>query len=185
MRGKRNFWMPFFVALLAASMLVQAAQAGRFHFITTSFSLGSFIFEGKLAGVGNTEVEVVLTAFGTVRAVCQNQDGSTSLGGTPILVNVVQKDVFHSTENGSVRVEMSAADPTSAKNQKLPNPEKAGCPAGDWVVDILDGSTNWTAATIAVRDGKGGNALKLSFTCTTTFNTNGVAVDLSCVQTSP
>ncbi len=161
-------------------MLAQAAQAGNFHFNSITFELGSLIARGTLVGLGNQAAEVTLTAYGKVTALCQNKGGNQAPGRNPIAVDTQETDHIFTDENGNAQVEVTAPDPTFADVEPSPTPKEAGCPNGNWtVVGLVDGSTNWTAARVVVKDESGQVQLDLSFTCTTLF-TNGVATDVSC-----
>jgi hypothetical protein len=97
-------------------------------------------------------------------------------------VDTQETRVFVTDENGNALVEVIAPDPSFADVEPSPTPKQAGCPNGNWmVVGVVDGSTNWTAARIVVKDESGLVQLDLSFTCITLFE-NGVATDVSCVE---
>jgi hypothetical protein len=183
MRRKWIVWAPALIALVMAGILIPNARAGNFHFNFINFSLGgSLVMNGLLAGTGNSDSEVTLTGYGTVTAMCENKGGKQAPGRNPIAVNVQQTNVFSSDQNGHTLVEVHAPDPTSPEFEPSPTPKQAGCPNGNWkVVDIVDGSTDWTAATVVVKDGLGAIQLDLSFTCTTTFE-NGIGTDVECVE---
>jgi hypothetical protein len=190
MQIKRSFvqmrwfvWAPLLVALLLSGILVPAARAGKFHFTGNSvtFFLGSLGMEGTLAGLGNEVAEVTLTGYGTVEAMCQNKGGQQAPGRNAIVVNTQQTEVFVTDQNGMALVQVIAPDPTAPGFEPSPTPKQAGCPNGNWEVDIVDGSTDWNAATIVVKDEFGQVQLDLSYTCTTFFE-NGVATDIECVE---
>jgi hypothetical protein len=163
--------------------MTQSTLAGSFHFNSLSFSLGSLDVKGSLAGLGNQAAEVTLTAFGKVTALCQNNGGQQAPGRNPISADTQQTSVFVTDQNGMALVQVSAPDPTFADLQPSPTPKDAGCPNGNWtVVGVVDGSTNWTAARIVVKDEYGQVQLDLSFACVTTFDANGMATSVSCVQ---
>jgi hypothetical protein len=182
MRKNWHIWASILAALLLAGLLGQAAQAGNFHFNNLTFNLGSLIARGTLVGLGNQAAEVTLTAYGKVTALCQNKGGQQAPGRNPIVINTQQTRVFVTDQNGRALVEVRAPDPSFTNIKPSPTPKEAGCPNGNWaVVGVVDGSTNWTAARIVVKDEAGRVQLDLSFTCTTFF-TNGISTDVSCVQ---
>lgn len=182
MRKSRLVWMSFVVIVVLAGLLVQTAHAGKFHFNSISFSLGSMVMQGTLVGLGNDAGEVTLTAKGTVIAMCENQAGQQAPGRNSIKVNVTQKEVFVTSSNGLAPVKVVASDPSFSGFTPSPTPKQAGCPNGNWsVVDFIDNSTDWTSANVLVKDETGAVQLNLNFTCTTTFN-NGSAVSLTCKQ---
>jgi hypothetical protein len=77
------------------------------------------------------------------------------------------------------KVDIHAPDPTSPGYEPNPTPEQAGCPEGNWrVVDILDDSTDWTAANLVITDSEGVVQVDKSYACTTIFRDYvGVRVD--------
>ena len=162
-------------------VFVTATLAGNFHFNSLNFDVGhSLVFEGVLAGLGNEEAEVSLTAVGSVTALCENRGGNQAPGQKPITVEVAQTIVVTTDSNGQAQVFILAPDPTSPDNEPSPTPKQAGCPNGNWkVVGIIDDSTDWTEARIVVTDDDGIVQIDLSFTCTTFFE-DGVAVGVEC-----
>lgn len=183
MRNKWIFWAPVVIVLALAMVMAPAAWAGKFHFNSIDFSLGgSLLVKGFLAGLGNDVAEVTLTGFGAVTALCENKGGNQAPGRNPIEVTAQQTDVFVSDSNGRALVQVIAPDPTAPEFEPSPTPKEAGCPNGNWnVVGIIDGSTDWTAATIVVKDGLGQVQLDLSFTCKTFFE-DGVATGIECEE---
>jgi hypothetical protein len=170
-------------ALVLAIVLVQTAGAGKFHFNSVNLGIGSLVLTGQLAGLGNEAGEVTLTGFGTVKALCENKGGQQAPGRNPIKMNVQQTEVFVLNENGQTQVKVTAQDPSLSEIKPSPTPKQAGCPNGNWkVTGIIDGSTDWTAAKVVVKDESGKVQIDLSFKCTTIFE-NGVGTDIQCVET--
>ncbi len=186
-RRKMKRWirMLSIVAVVAlVAVLTQSALAGKFHFNNVNFSLGgSLLLQGDLAGLGNDVATVELTGYGTVTALCQNNGGHVAPGRNPIAAQVQQTNVFVTDENGKAFVQVAAPDPTAPGFEPSPTPKEAGCPSAKWtVIDMADGSTNWTSANIKVYDDLGALQLDLWYACTTTFE-NGVGVSVSCTET--
>jgi hypothetical protein len=175
--------MQLSTAFLIASLFTHSAFAGKFHFNSIDFSLGgSMLVEGVLVGLGNETGTVTLTGYGTVTALCENKGGNQAPGRNPISVNVQETGAFVTQSNGRANVEVIAPDPESVEFAPSPTPKQAGCPNGNWsVVGIVDGSTNWTAAEIVVKDDAGEVRILASFTCTTYF-VDGMGVDIDCVE---
>jgi hypothetical protein len=183
LRSKWIIWAPALAALLLAGILVPVARAGKFHFNSVNFSLGSLVMEGDLAGLGNQQAKVTLTAYGTVKAMCENKGGQQAPGRNPISINTQQTVIYFTDQNGKAQVEVIAPDPTLQQIKPSPTPKQAGCPNGNWkVVGVAVGSTNWTAAKVIVKDEADKIQINLSFTCTTTFSSSGVATSVSCKQ---
>lgn len=184
MKARQSRLFVALTTLILVLVSVPAGFAGEFHFNNIGFDLsGSMHVFGDLAGVGNENVDATLIATGTVTAVCENKGGNQAPGRNPVSVEVQQSGQFQTDENGKVFVELVAPDPTSAEFEPSPTPKEAGCPNGKtWiVVDIIDGSTDWTSARVIVLNGAGETELDLLFSCTTIF-TDGVATDIKCVE---
>ena len=161
--------------------LVPVALAGNVHFNSINFSVGSpLVVEGDLVTLeANQEFEVALSAAGAVIAMCENRAGAHAHGHNPVPVEVSKSVMATTDASGHTWVVIEAPDPTAPDYGPLPTPEQAGCPNGNWtVVDILDGSTDWTTARIVFTDEAGVVQADLSFTCTTFFEGRvGVGID--------
>ena len=180
---KRSLALLSFLVFMALMVLAVPALAGKFHFNSINFYLGSMVFNGDLAGVGNEDVDVTLIASGQVTAYCVNKGGNQAPGHNPIAFQVQQIAHFFTDENGKVAVEVIADDPALANFDPSPSAKEAGCPNGkNWkVAGIMEDSTDWTAARVIVRDGSGEVQIDQTYTCTTSFQ-NGVAVSLQCLE---
>ncbi len=183
MRNKWNKWIVTIVTLFIVMTLVPAAMAGKFHFNSINFNLGgSLVLQGSLVGLGNQVAEVTLTGYGNVSALCQNKGGQQALGRNPVFVAAEQSGLFVSGDNGRALVRVVAPDPTAPEYEPSPTPKDAGCPNGNWdVIGIVDGSTDWTAARVVVRDDLGLVQIDQWYTCTTTFQ-DGLATSITCVE---
>ena len=183
MRGNRHILISGTAIVILLLIFVPAALAGKFHFNSLDFSVGhSLVLEGTLVGLGNEAAQVDLTAVGSVTALCENRGGQQAPGRNPISVEVEQVVTVTSDSDGRALVFVLAPDPTSPEFEPSPTPKEAGCPNGNWsVVDILDSSTNWSAARIVVLDEAGIIQIDQSFTCTTFFE-NDVAIGIECVE---
>ena len=183
MRGNRRILISGSAIVILLLIFVPPAFAGKFHFNTLEFSIGhSLVLDGTLVGLGNEAAQVNLTAVGSVTAMCENRGGQRAPGRNPISVEVEQVVTVTFDSNGRALVFVLAPDPTSPEFEPSPTPKEAGCPNGNWsVVDILDSSTNWSAARIVVLDEAGIIQIDQSFTCTTFFE-NDVAIGIECVE---
>jgi hypothetical protein len=183
MRNNRINLAWFLLVFLLAGILVPVAQAGKFHFNSIDFSLGgSLLMEGHLVGLGNEVAEVTLSGYGSVVALCENNGGKQAPGRNPIQVGVQETGIFVSDSNGRALVAVIAPDPTAPEFAPSPTPKEAGCPNGNWsVVGIIDGSTNWTAASVVVKDEDGQVRVELMFACTTFFE-DGIAIGVECEE---
>jgi hypothetical protein len=184
MQNKKNSWRATIATLFLVLTMVTTAQAGSFRFNSIDFSLGgSLLMLASLVGLGNDVAEVTLTGYGTVTALCQNKGGQQAPGRNPISVAMQETGLFVSDNNGRSLVRVIAPDPTAPQFEPSPTPKEAGCPNGNWnVVGIVDGSTNWTAASVLVKDSLGQVQIDLFFTCKTTFSEDGLATGVTCQE---
>jgi hypothetical protein len=158
--------------LLILSISASTAFAGNVHLSgSTSFSFGSLIADGTLAGLGNTDVNVILQGWGTGVATCTNKGGTSAPGQNPIQVSVqgIESIPATLTQNGTTPFHVETADPTP------PTAKQAGCPNSNWQVTSF--FVYWTSARITVEDTSGVVLLQQDFTCTTT------TTSVSCTPT--
>lgn len=166
--------------LLVASISFSLVNAGGWSF---DWGLGSLWANGYVAGLGNGDVNVTLTANGTVQALCRNNGGNIAPGRNPVYFQVSQSAVYSTDENGRANVFVEAPNPTLANVATSPSPKSAGCPSDSWtVVGLRVEAIDWTDAHIVVTDATTGQVVKydLYFTCDTYYNADGVAVDVNC-----
>jgi len=142
------------------------------------FSLGSLIADGYVAGLGRTDVTVVLTATGEpVEVFCINNGGAVVPGHSSPRIDTVGVDNL-------------AGNDASRKNGKAPFTAEtsdflpwylAGCPGSNWVGQL--GFVDWTEATLTVHLGfnnpTGEELARQDYTCETTRDADGVG-SVSC-----
>jgi len=140
------------LALFSAIVTLPAiAFAANVHFLP-----GSPIFidngvtlssSGRIAGLGNGDVSIYLTATGDPTAVCRNRGGNEAPGQNPAEVTItgVQSIPADDIRNGTVSFNVTTGAPAQ------PSPRSAGCPSGNWSVTITD--VAFTSATITVIQG--------------------------------
>jgi hypothetical protein len=147
------------------------ALAGKVHFLVPDFSLGSGLaIEGEFVVLETEEFEVSLIAAGTVTAICEDEAGNQAYGQNPVPIEVSEAKLVIGRPDRPAKVEVHAPDPTAPGNEPNPTPEQAGCPEGNWiVVEILDHSTDWTAANLVITDLEGVVQVDKNYTCTTIF----------------
>ena len=112
---------------------------------------------GALAGLGNKDVTMTLTATGTATNItCTNKGGNVAPGQNKPKVTTVGQQSIPVTEvkNGNVSFDLSTAQPFVTAKQ-------AGCPNNNWTATVND--VEFTSATITVVQG-GKVALKETFT---------------------
>jgi hypothetical protein len=131
---------------------------------------------GSLAGLGNEDVLVTLSAAADVTATCTNQGGNLPPGQNPAPVSVSGSQAIPAEEikNGNVAFDVTTEGPVT------PIPGAPDCPNPNWTEDITD--LSFTSATITVEQG---GALVLTVSCTFSApTTNGAiaGVDVSCTS---
>ena len=111
---------------------------------------------GELAGLGNGDVVITLTAEGEASALCRNKGGKIAPGQNkvPVVVDATQTVLASEIKNGTTPFRLTTADP------KQPSAAEAGCPNGNWTAEIND--VVFSSATISVEQA-GAVVLEQSF----------------------
>ena len=101
----------------------------------------------SLAGLGNEDVLVTLTATAAATSTCTNQGGNQAPGQNPGEVTVTGTQSLPASEikNGNLAFNVTTDPPAQ------PTPAQAGCPSANWTAAITD--LAFTSATITVRQG--------------------------------
>ncbi len=157
---RRNL-MTFLALLVVIGLTATTAFAVSPHFgPDTSFSLGSLIGDGTVAGLGNEDAAVTLDAVGMPVVTCTNQAGNEVAGQNPPPVSshgsqFLAHETHTTTGTSPFHVETASPGLLSATD--------LGCPSNTWTATI--DFVFWKDATLAVT--AGGLTSQQKFTCDT------------------
>lgn len=130
--------------------------------------------QGALAGLGNEDLVILLTARANVTATCTNPSGNNQPPGqNPAPITVTGSEAIPASEikNGNVAFNVSTNPP------KSPIPGAPDCPNTQWTETITD--LSFTSATLTVQQPAGTTVLTAS--CTFNPATRNGAVPKSSV----
>jgi hypothetical protein len=150
------------LALMVTALAAVPALAANVHFVgTPKFTDNGLTLSstGKLAGLGNEDLRITLTATGTPTATCTNPAGATQPPGqnpAEVTVSGSQNVSASSIKNGTFTFNVKTAGPVS------PIPGAPDCPNARWTETITD--VTFTSATITVEQPPGTVVLQQTFT---------------------
>ncbi len=162
-------------AALASSVHLKGGRNAEPTFTDNVLTLAA---SGELAGLGNGDVLVTLTATADVTAPCTNQGGTQAPGQNPAPVTVSGSQAIPQSEikNGNTPFSVVTDPPVT------PIPGAPECPNPNWTEDITD--LAFTTATITVEQPPG--TLVLTVTCqfgSPTANGPVPGANVTCAQT--
>ena len=169
------------ILILAATMTTLAQNV---HLKGGANAEPNFVDQGltlnaaaSLAGLGNEDLLVTLTATADATSTCTNQGGNQAPGQNPAEVTVSGSQSIPAAQikNGNVAFNVTTVAPVS------PIPGAPGCPNANWTQTITD--LSFTSATITVEQPAG--TVVLTVVCTFSEPTTNGAVprgNVSCTS---
>jgi hypothetical protein len=141
----RKFGIIAVLSLIVAAIAAVPAIAANPHFVggdpTFTDNGDTITATGSVAGLGNQNVRVVLTADGTAEVVCRNPAGNRA-PGQDTEVEASGSQLITRVENGRVNFNVTTVAPED------PTPQEAGCPNRRWTANITN--VDFTSATLEI-----------------------------------
>jgi len=162
-------------AALASSVHLKGGPKAKPAFSDNGLTLST---SSALAGLGNTDVVVRLSATGNPTATCTNPSGQNQPPGqnpAPVTLTGSESIPASETKNGNVSFNVTTSAPTS------PVSGAPDCPNVQWTEDITD--VAFTSATISIEQPPG--TVVLTVVCAfTTPTENGTVPSRNVTCTS-
>jgi hypothetical protein len=175
-RKSLRFALPAALVIVASLVVVAGAVAASPHFkkggTPACRDTGTqLVCSGSLAGLGNEDVDIVLTADAQASFNCVNPGGNEAPGQNKVPFTATGSQHFDASEIKNGNLAFSVAAPTTPPTA---TPQQAGCPNGQWSTRL----TQVDFANIRLTISQGGVLL---FTCTRSGPVPNTSVTLSCV----
>jgi hypothetical protein len=153
------------MTIVGASVHLKGGANAEPNFVDKGLALNA---AASLAGLGNEDVLVTLSATAAATSTCTNQGGNQAPGQNPAEVTVSGSQSIPAAEikNGNVAFNVTTEAPVT------PIPGAPGCPNPNWRQDITD--LSFTTATITVEQPAGN--LVLTVTCSLDAPTTNGAI---------
>jgi hypothetical protein len=123
-------------ALLALGMFLPSKAWGQnAHFLrgpTITTTENSVCVSGRVAGLGNADLQVSIQITAIATTNCVNPGGNVAPGQGTVTTTKTASASFKPTTNGNVT--FSLCNTVSPSDFPTPTVEEAGCPNGNWTV---------------------------------------------------